>query len=179
MYGINMILFGLTFGLVMVPEVLYMNVFSSESNYILFPCVVSVSVLHSCIYIPVYNVWHIHTYCMFSLLLSGINGATLWQHPKKDRPQGWGGQCHGLRCLMGLWSQLIIQRLHHTQKLSKSHCVVLFWKIMMHSLNFPPPGLRSVFSPILWLLQQPACHWLAQVPYASVILPGWCRNSGL
>lgn len=40
-------------------------------------------------------------------------------------------------------------------------------------------GLCSVLSPLLWLLQQPARHWLAQVPNASVILPGWCRDSGL
>lgn len=80
MYGINMILFGLTAGLVMVPEVLS-------------PCVcVSVSV---CVLYLIYFMLLLHT---------GINGATLWQYPKKDSSQSRGSQCDGLCCLMGFWS---------------------------------------------------------------------------
>lgn len=105
------------------------------------------------------------------LLLTGINGATLRQHPKKDCPQGWGAQCHGLCCLMGLWSQLSMQNIITNKG--------VFFAADNLNCNIFFTGLRSVFSPLLWLLQQPAHHRLAQVPHAPVILPGWCGDSGL
>lgn len=40
-------------------------------------------------------------------------------------------------------------------------------------------GLCSIFSLLLWLLQQPANSWLAQIPYAPLILSSWCTNIGL
>lgn len=37
-------------------------------------------------------------------------------------------------------------------------------------------GLLQVFSPFLWLLQQPEDNWLPEVQAASVLPHGWNRN---
>lgn len=47
------------------------------------------------------------------------------------------------------------------------------------SLEIVSAGLCSVFGPLLWLLQQPAHHWLAQVPHATVVLPRRRGDCGL
>ncbi|KAI3371891.1 hypothetical protein L3Q82_006771 [Scortum barcoo] len=68
--------------------------------------------LLSCLllYLPEVDVWHQHDLVWSDFWTGygarGTNGAALWQHAKKDCPQGRGGQCHGLCCLMGLWNHL-------------------------------------------------------------------------
>lgn len=37
-------------------------------------------------------------------------------------------------------------------------------------------GLLQIFSPFLWLLQQPEDNWLPEVQAASVLSHGWNRN---
>lgn len=102
MYGMNLVLFGFTFGLVVIPEVPRKNVFHFTDE----------NVLEKCKHQPIGSCFQVigkpsGSGCRrkdwtTSLCFPGSDGSSLWINPPEDRPQSRTAHCPGLLCPHGL-----------------------------------------------------------------------------